>query len=126
MEPAYPVNTLVIIKETSASEVQLGEPVAFKSDALNGQIAFHRVVEIRDNGFVTKGDNNSGADNGIVLFDQVVGKAVFHTTFTVWLFDVFTSPTKVLGQLVLPLLGLILILVGLRYFLVRANVRRTS
>lgn len=117
MEPEYPVNSLVIIQKDDPNNVKVGDPIAFHSDAISGQIAFHRVVDITNDGFVTKGDNNSQIDDRIVTFDNFVGKKVFMTTFTVWLFSTFTSPTKVIFTIIIPLVAIILILIALRLVL---------
>ncbi|MBI4154311.1 signal peptidase I [Candidatus Woesearchaeota archaeon] len=36
----------------------------------------HRIVEVRDNGYVFKGDNNAGPDSEVISKERVIGKVV--------------------------------------------------
>lgn len=82
MTPAYPVNSLVIVKDTPAEEIQVGDTVTYVLNA-DGVLVTHRVVDIdtQNQTFTTKGDANPTADPNPVLWGNVVGKVVFHVPY---------------------------------------------
>lgn len=79
MEPAYPVGSLVYVRQTDPAELKVGDVITFE---LGGGVrGTHRIVEIVDsNGsaaFRTKGDANDAEDQGLVAPADIVGKVVF-------------------------------------------------
>ncbi len=72
MEPALYRGDVVII--SALDEIGSNDIVVFKK---NSEIIVHRVVELRPDGFKTKGDKNPLADYSIVKKQDVLGKAVF-------------------------------------------------
>jgi signal peptidase len=64
------VNDYIIIKEES--EYLAGDIITFQQD---GTIITHRIVEVTENGFITKGDANNTCDDEITL-EQIEGKVV--------------------------------------------------
>ncbi len=79
MESVYPRGSLILIKQTSASDLVIGDDITFGRDSAN--IITHRIVEIEENyegsgrrAFVTKGTENANIDNGVVLEDNIIGK----------------------------------------------------
>lgn len=55
-------------------KIKVGDIIAFKRDSI---FATHRVVEITDEGFKTKGDANNTVDGKIVSQEEYVGKNIF-------------------------------------------------
>lgn len=74
MEPTYHVGSLIYVKDTPASEVQVGDPITFVLDE-NLTVATHRVVEIdaENQHFITKGDANEFIDAKPVHFNNLIG-----------------------------------------------------
>lgn len=72
MEPEIPTGSLVFI-DTDDREPAVGDIIAFHKDDVR---VTHRVVEITEQGYVTKGDNNDSVDVGVVLPSQVDGTTV--------------------------------------------------
>lgn len=77
MEPDYPVGSLVYVRETDASALEVGDVITFR---LTGDTrATHRIVEIRQEDgvtrFQTKGDANQEAD-GFITAEKIIGKVV--------------------------------------------------
>lgn len=87
MEPTYPVDSLLIVKVTDPSEVQVGDVISFYSTdpQLEGAVNTHRVIEVREEGntiwFITKGDAAAEIDPhetpGSHLIGKVVGCSMF-------------------------------------------------
>ena len=78
MEPTIPVWSLCVAsKRVSYDELELGDVVVYvrRSD---GKRIIHRVVEITDEGIVTKGDANSVSDGVSVGPDNIYAKYLFH------------------------------------------------
>jgi len=79
MEPAYPVGSLVYVKETDPSGLEVGDVITFRS--AGEVLCTHRIAEVlEENGsrcFITKGDNNDAADSNPVLPRNLVGKVVW-------------------------------------------------
>ena len=78
MEPFFHVGALIYVEKISPENVVVGDPICF---VLNDDLVVvtHRVVEIDEANhfFITKGDANDSADGAPVLFENLVGKAVF-------------------------------------------------
>ena len=70
MEPALPVGSIVIAERVrDAAALRVGDIVTYKNPAVPFTIT-HRIVEIREEGVVTKGDNLEEAD-GVVKWEWV-------------------------------------------------------
>lgn len=82
MSPAYPVNSLVIVKDTAPEEIEIGDTVTYVLNA-DGVLVTHRVIGIdsENETFTTKGDANGVADPNPVLWGNVVGKVIFHIPY---------------------------------------------
>lgn len=73
MSPSINTGDLVIVKPVS--KYQKGDIVTFLSK--NNFSVTHRIIEIRDNQFVTKGDANQVTDQEPLNIDHVLGKVVY-------------------------------------------------
>jgi len=69
MEPNLHVGDLLIM---SGADYQIGDIAAYL--AASGRTIIHRIIEIRSDGYVFKGDNNPVADPLIVGREQIIGK----------------------------------------------------
>ncbi|MCC8073337.1 MAG: signal peptidase I [Clostridiales bacterium] len=78
MYPDYPINSLVLVKETDPSEIEVGDVITYVFND-DGVYVTHRVVEIDadSQNFITKGDANTQNDSSPVYWGNVVGKVVF-------------------------------------------------
>ena len=76
MEPTIKTGSLSFInKHVKYEKIKEKDVIAFKMD--DETLVTHRVDEITDNGFVTKGDANDDKDGGIVTRKNYVGKNIF-------------------------------------------------
>ncbi|NLK27861.1 MAG: signal peptidase I [Clostridiales bacterium] len=78
MEPLIKVNDAFLVWPTK--DVKPGDIVMFRPVVLNAPYITHRIMEIGDTGFITKGDNSPYPDQESgepeVVIDRVVGKVV--------------------------------------------------
>lgn len=76
MEPTINTYQLVLTVPISGEEVQVNDIVTYK--ATSGITVIHRVIDITEQGFVFKGDNNSKADDQVVTADQIGYKVIWY------------------------------------------------
>ncbi len=78
MTPAYPENSLVVVKETDPSNISEGDVITYVMNE-SGMVVTHRVVYVDEENrtFKTKGDANNVEDVMPVLWDNMVGKVLF-------------------------------------------------
>lgn len=84
MEPAIESGSYIIIKETSLSELAVGDVITFVSEepAIYGMYNTHRIYDIckdtysGETLYITKGDAYEEPDSYVVSGDQIVGKMV--------------------------------------------------
>lgn len=87
MEDTYPKGSLIITKQVSFSELNIGDDITFMRN--ENTTVTHRIVEVIDNysgtgkpAYVTKGTMNKEIDKwDPVAYDNVVGKVVFCSSF---------------------------------------------
>lgn len=102
MEPTYHVGALIYVKEIQPEKIEEGDPITF---VLNNDltIATHRVVEIdiKNRAFITKGDANDSVDGKPVLYENLIGKPVFHVPYIGYFVNWIQSKVGILISLVL-------------------------
>lgn len=105
MSPAFDVDDVVYIKHKDTYEV--GDIITFIDENSPEQsLVTHRIIEETEDGFITKGDANNTADDGIVKPESIQGCVAFVMPFVgasvLWM-------RKPVGTLVMILLALLLI-----------------
>jgi signal peptidase I len=76
------------------SDLELGDVIIFNSGQHNYPI-IHRIVEVSDEGYRTKGDHNSQADSWVLEKDQVYGEALIVVPFVGWVKVLFSEITGI-------------------------------
>lgn len=102
---SFDAGSFIITKKKSFESVELNDVVVFSKDNI---LIVHRVIEITNEGLVTKGDNNGSKDQGYVTKDNF--KAVVVNNFM--LFNLGSN----INSYQLPIIGLMVI--GLLIFLI--------
>jgi signal peptidase len=109
MYPVIQSGDLIICHTEEPENVQVGDVIAFFDPAGNGTtIVTHRVIEVTENGWRTKGDNNNAEDRLAVPADKLV--AVYEGTRLPGLGDValfMQSTTGLIVCVVCPILLLV-------------------
>lgn len=92
MAPAYPVNSLVVVKETEPADIREGDVITFVMNE-DGMLVTHRVIAVNsaEKTFITKGDANNVEDAAPVLWDNTVGKVLFGIPIAGHIFAVITA-----------------------------------
>jgi signal peptidase I len=138
MAPTDEVHGFVLTHETPFEQVEEGDVVAFRAAALGDAPAMHRVIDItRDKAgtplaLTVKGDNNPHPDGAPVTRENYLGRAIFHTNVTAFVWDQAHAPYGMLRVVVLPVAMLLLtwtaghfLLAGRRTLLGRTTVVAT-
>lgn len=71
MEPTLKVGGILYYEKIDLNDFKEGDILVYE---LNEHTISHRIVDITDNGFLTKGDNNNSIDTYEVENIQVIGK----------------------------------------------------
>ncbi len=102
MEPSIHTGDFIIVESTDASALKEGDIISFYSEQsdIKGMLVTHRITEVTDDGFITKGDANPVEDSISVPAKNVVGKYTGKARFFIWLYS-FASPRKLLMILVI-------------------------
>lgn len=73
MEPEIGVGSVIFIDKKD-KDIEVGDIIAFER---GGAMVTHRVVDITEQGYVTKGDNNESVDASQVVESELVGTTFF-------------------------------------------------
>ena len=101
---------LVIVKR--ASEYKIGDIVTFVASDNTGDIVTHRIIQIRDGKFITRGDANNAQDPRPISEEDIVGKVTGTIPrvglFFKWLVNEF-GWVYIVGIIVIIAVGVVLL-----------------
>jgi signal peptidase len=113
METDYMTYSTAIIEKGGYDNIKVGDVIAFEARAIGNRLAFHRVIEINNDGFRTKGDYNKVVDGELVTRDNYIGHEVWHTNLTAYYMQNLRSPGGLWRMVVAPLISLTLLIVAI-------------
>jgi signal peptidase len=122
MSPAINTGSITIVKQFKSYEI--GDMIAYYTDANHKEIITHRVVSIGGNVYTTKGDANQVADREIVLPRLVIGRAVLVIPYLGHLIRFTKSQFGSWLLIIFPAIVIILIELSKIYYLVKQKTRR--
>ena len=100
MEPAIPVGSVVVIKPVNPETLKIGDIICFKLSEPTS--ITHRIINVTDQGFITKGDANEDPDQWIVKKENVIGKAILTVPFIGYLGYFVRTPIGFILLIVIP------------------------
>lgn len=100
MEPALPVGSVVVIKPVDPNKLQKNDIISFKHSG--PQLLTHRIIDITDEGFMTKGDASKAADSFIVEKEDIIGKVIFTIPYLGYLNSFVNTPLGLTLLIILP------------------------
>lgn len=100
MEPAIPTGALVVVRPQSSYAV--GDVITFGPDTKQKIPTTHRIIEIRSEGIVTKGDANEEADTQLVARGEVIGKVLLSVPYAGFVLDFARQPLGFLLLIGIP------------------------
>ncbi|HWS29711.1 MAG TPA: signal peptidase I [Clostridia bacterium] len=81
MEPAISAGDVVVTKACDPNAVSVGDIITFRPYAGTGVLLTHRVVEITDEGLLTRGDANNMNDENPILPQASISRVVLVIPF---------------------------------------------
>jgi signal peptidase len=100
MEPAIPVGGIVVIKPVDPETLKIGDIICFTLTEPTS--ITHRIINITDEGFITKGDANEDPDQWIVKKENVIGKAILTVPFIGYIGYFVRTPIGFILLILLP------------------------
>jgi signal peptidase len=110
MEPTINMGDMVVTTPITSNAIKIGDIVAF-NDGKEFPIT-HRVINITEGGFITKGDANEDPDPMVRSSSSVVGKIAFWVPFAGYLVYFSRSIYGLLFLIVVP--GFVLIIIEIK------------
>jgi len=96
MAPALPAGSVAVVQPVAASEVKVGDIIAYRSTGERSPMVTHRVTEVLGQegslSFQTAGDRNEEPDRNPVASSSVVGKVRFHIPLLGFLLNLVRQP----------------------------------
>jgi len=119
MEPTIMAGDSIIFKKTSYDSCEVGDIIIYKSQAgeTKGLYIVHRIVEITDEGFVVKGDNNTVNDDELVTEEMLIG--IYVRTFNFLNIGKLASNKNLIYGLLIAVFLLIILTESVNIYLVR-------
>lgn len=106
MEPTIDVGDLIIVN-TKYDELKENDIITFYDE--KGSFVTHRIIEIKDGEYITKGDNNNSEDQGTINNDDIVAKYVTRLNGMGKLMAAFKNPITMIMILVIGILVCVLV-----------------
>jgi len=107
MEPAIPVGSVVVLKPVDTETLKTGDIICFKLSEPTS--ITHRIINITNEGFTTKGDANEDPDQWTVKKENIIGKLVFTIPYIGYIDYFVRTPTGLILLIVLPAILIIII-----------------
>jgi signal peptidase len=108
MEPAIPVGSVVVIKPVDPETLKIRDIICFKLESESTTTVTHRIFNITDQGFITKGDANEDPDQWIVKKENVIGKAILTVPFIGYIGYFVRTPIGFILLILLPASAIII------------------
>jgi signal peptidase len=100
MEPAIPVGSVVVTKPVNPETLKTGDIICFKLSEPTS--ITHRIINITNEGFITKGDANEDPDQWIVKKENVIGKLILTIPYIGYIGYFVRTPIGLILLIVLP------------------------
>lgn len=78
MAEVFPSKSLIIVKKMDPGKLKKGDIISYQA---NQDVVSHRIVEIKNGIFITKGDNNKMIDTEPISANQIIGKVIGHVRY---------------------------------------------
>ena len=92
MEPAIKTGGVVVIKPTET--YQVGDIITFGKDTKTQIPTTHRIIEIENESFLTKGDANDSPDPLPIQKSDIKGRVIFSAPYVGFVVDFAKKPNE--------------------------------
>lgn len=98
MKPKINPGDIVVVTNKVKDNLDKDDIITFKEDK---NVITHRIVDINENGYITKGDNNNSIDSVIVSSADVIGKVLFHIPKVGYIVEFLARPLVISIEMIL-------------------------
>jgi len=100
MEPTIPVGSIVLIKPANPETLKIGDIICFKLSQPTS--ITHRIINITNEGFITKGDANEDPDMWTVKKENVIGKVISTIPYIGYIGHFVRTPIGFILLIIIP------------------------
>ena len=100
MEPEIKTGSIVMTKPSS--EYNVGDIITFGPYSRTKAPTTHRIVEVKNGTYITKGDRNNAPDVKPVTQKEIIGKVVFDVPYLGYVINFTRQPVGFLLVLLIP------------------------
>jgi len=100
MEPTIPVGSIVVIKPANPETLKEGDIICFKLSQPTS--ITHRIINITNEGFITKGDANEEPDTWTVKKENIIGKVTSTIPYIGYIGHFVRTPIGFILLIIIP------------------------
>ena len=100
MEPAIRTGSIVVVK--SVGEYKVGDVITFGPYNKTKTPTTHRLVEIKDGNYITKGDANNAPDQRVIRKSDIVGKVLLDVPYVGYAVAAAKTPAGFTAIIIIP------------------------
>ncbi len=100
MEPAIKTGSVVVVK--SVSDYKVGDVLTFGPYSKTKAPTTHRLVEIKDGNYITKGDANNAPDTRTINKRDIVGKVLLDVPYVGYAVAAAKTPAGFTAIIIIP------------------------
>lgn len=89
MYPNINPGDIVVVENKNKASLNKNDIITFKA---NNSVITHRIVDIKDSVYITKGDNNDVVDPFNVTYEDILGKVLFKIPKLGYLLEFLSKP----------------------------------
>lgn len=104
MYPNINPGDIVVVENKNKTSLNKNDIITFKA---NNTIITHRIVDIKDSTYITKGDNNDVIDPFTINYDDVLGKVIFKIPKIGYLLEFLSRPLVMSAEMII--LGILIL-----------------
>lgn len=98
MKPKIDPGDIVIILNKNKVNLNKNDIITFKED---NTVITHRIVDIKDEGYITKGDNNNSIDAYTVTPKNILGKVMFRIPKLGYILEFLSRPLIIALEMII-------------------------
>lgn len=88
MEPSIKLGDVILVKNIKEEDLKVDDIITFEA---NGKNITHRITEIQEAGYKTKGDNNNLEDEKKIRYFQIKGKVILTIPYLGKIIDILNN-----------------------------------
>lgn len=100
MKPAIKTGSVAVVK--SVSEYKVGDIITFGPYSKTKAPTTHRLVEIKDGNYITKGDANNAPDTRVIAKRDIIGKVLLDVPYLGYAVAAAKTPAGFTAIIIIP------------------------